>query len=387
MAEAVIVSAVRTPVGRLRGALSAYQADELAGMVLREAVIRGKADPKEIEDVFLGNCRNVDLQTPARVSALAAGLPQSVPGVTVERGCASSLCAVYYAAAMIRAGEGAVYLAGGTESTTHAPFLMEKQTAPSNRPPRFLPGRMVPMEMENLSMGMTSERVAQAYGITRADCDAFALLSQQRAAAAWGEGRFDGQILPVAVKDKKTAWIFSKDETLRPDTTLEGLSALRPSFLEDGVSTAGNSSPLTDGASALLLMEADRARAAGAEALASVRGFASAGCEPELMGMGPVYAVRKLLARMGLTLADIDLVELNEAFAAQSVACIRELGLDMERVNVNGGAIALGHPFGATGGILTVKMVHELRRRDLRRGVVAFCIGGGQGAAMLLERA
>lgn len=385
MKEAVIVSAVRTPIAKVRGALTQYEADELAGFAINEAIKRAKIAPEEIEEVFFGNCRNIDLQTPARVCALQAGLPLSVPGVTIERGCGSALSAIYLAAVMIKAGEGKVYLAGGTESCSHGPFLLEKQVKPKNVPPKFLSGRMVPQTMENLSMGMTSEEVAKQYHVTRKDCDEFALRSQRLGCAAWEKGYFDEQIVPIPVKRDGKEVLFTRDETIRPDTSLEGLSNLKPSFKEDGVSTAGNSSPLVDGASALVIMEKEYAISRGITPLATIKEFASAGLEPNIMGMGPMVSTRKLLKKTGLTLDDIDLIEINEAFAAQSVACCRELNLDMEKVNVNGGAISLGHPFGATGAILTTKMVYELKRRNLHRGLITFCIGGGQGVAMLIE--
>lgn len=385
--EAVIVAAVRTPVAKIRGSLAAFQADEIGAFAVREAVKRAKIDPAEIEDVFWGNARNIDLQTPARVVALAAGLPISVPGQTVERGCGSALCAIHDAALSICAGEGDIFVAGGVESCTHGPFIVEKQLKPGNRPPRYLPGRMVPENMENLPMGMTAEVVAQQYGITREDCDAFGLLSQQRAAAAWDAGYFDDQIIPIEVPGEKkgTTRMFTRDETVR-ETTMESLGKLKPSFCQDGVSTAGNSSPLTDGAAAVVMMSREVAEARGLEILGVYRGFSVAGLDPRTMGLGPIYSTRKLLEKTGLTVDDIDLIEINEAFAAQSVACVRELGLDMDKVNVNGGAIALGHPFGATGAILVTKMVYELKRRNLHRGLITFCIGGGQGAAMLIER-
>ena len=235
-------------------------------------------------------------------------------------------------------------------------------------------------------MGMTAEKVAEKYGITREECDAFGLLSQSRAAVAVAEGRFDTQIVPMTVpQGKKPPVVVDRDEPVR-ETTMEALANLKPSFKKDGVCTAGNSSPLTDGASAVVVMERGCAEKAGMKILAEIKGFASAGCDPTMMGLGPVYATRKLLNKLGMTMEDIDLVELNEAFAAQSIACIRELGMDMEKVNVNGGAIALGHPFGATGGILTTKILYEMERRNARTGLVTFCIGGGQGLSVIYER-
>lgn len=387
MKEAVIVSAVRTPVGKIRGSLASLQADQIAGHAVREAVKRAQIDPAEIEDIYFGNCRNIDVCTMARVVGQEAGLPQSVPGMVVERGCGSALCAIENAAVMIKAGEGQVYLAGGTESCTWEPFLMKRPQKFLSMPPEFVEGRMNPEGALELNMGMTAEVVAERFGVTRQDCDEFACLSQNRAAAAWADHRFDSQIVPIEVPgDKKgTTRIFDRDETVR-ETTMEGLAKLRSSFKEGGVCTAGNSSPLTDGASALIVMDKDLAKERGLKQLATIKGFAAAALDPDIMGMGPVYSTRKLLKKMKMELSDIDLIEINEAFAAQSVACVRELNMDMDKVNVNGGAIALGHPFGATGGILTAKMVYELERQDKSVGLITFCIGGGQGVAMLVER-
>lgn len=386
MRKAVIVSAARTPVGKIRGALAPLEVDELGAAAIRAAIQRAGIAPEEVDEVVYGNCRNVDLKTPARVAALAAGLPISCPAVVTERGCSSALNAICYAAAMIMAGAGDIYVAGGMESTSRQPFLMERgQTIPS-APPKFTSGRACPKGMEDLSMGMTAERLAETMGITRQECDEFGLLSQRRAAAAWEKGYYDAQIVPVAVPQRKQEPIIvTKDETIR-ETTLEGLSRLKPSFKPDGVCTAGNSSPLTDGASAVVVMERDLAKQRGKKILAEIKGFASAGCDPSTMGLGPVFATRKLLKKLGMDLDEIDLIELNEAFASQSIGCIRELGLDINKVNVNGGAIALGHPFGATGGILTTKLLYEMERRDVHTGLVTFCIGGGQGFSALFVR-
>ncbi len=386
MRRAVIVGAARTPVGKIRGALAPLEVDELGAYAIKAALERSGVKPEEVDEVVYGNCRNIDLKTPARVAALAAGLPVTCPGVVTERGCSSALNAICYAAAMIMAGVGDVYVAGGMESTSHQPFIMERgQTVPS-APPKFTSGRSCPKGMEDLPMGMTAERVAELMHITRQECDEFGLLSQQRAAAAWENGYFDSQIVPVTVpQKKKDPIVVSRDETVRA-TTMESLAKLKPSFKPDGVCTAGNSSPLTDGASAVVVMEREMAERQGKKILAEIKGFASAACEPSVMGLGPVYATRKLLAKLDMKLEDIDLVELNEAFASQSIACIRELGLDISKVNVNGGAIALGHPFGATGGILTTKLLYEMERRDVHTGLVTFCIGGGQGFSALFVR-
>ncbi len=386
MRRTVIVGAARTPVGKIRGALAPLEVDELGAYAIKAALERSGVKPEEVDEVVYGNCRNIDLKTPARVAALAAGLPVTCPGVVTERGCSSALNAICYAAAMIMAGVGDVYVAGGMESTSHQPFIMERgQTVPA-APPKFTSGRSCPKGMEDLPMGMTAERVAELMHITRQECDEFGLLSQQRAAAAWENGYFDSQIVPVTVpQKKKDPIVVSRDETVRA-TTMESLAKLKPSFKPDGVCTAGNSSPLTDGASAVVVMEREMAERQGKKILAEIKGFASAACEPSVMGLGPVYATRKLLAKLDMKLEDIDLVELNEAFASQSIACIRELGLDISKVNVNGGAIALGHPFGATGGILTTKLLYEMERRDVHTGLVTFCIGGGQGFSALFVR-
>lgn len=386
MRKAVIVAAVRTPVGKIRGALSPLLVEQLAGPVIRAAVERAGITEAEIDEVIYGNARNTDLKSGARIATLAAGLPQSIPALTVERGCASALNAICIATAMIEAGQGDCYIAGGMESTSHAPFLMERELKVLSAPPKFTTGRMCPIGSEDLPMGMTAEKVAEQYGITREDCDAFGLLSQQRAKAAVEAGYFDEQVVPMTVpQGKKPPITVTRDETVR-DTTMESLAKLKPSFKPNGVCTAGNSSPLTDGASAVVVMERSLAEKTGRKILAEVKGFAAAGCDPTTMGMGPVYATRKLLDKLDMKLDDIDLVEINEAFAAQSIACVRELGLDMDKVNVNGGAIALGHPFGATGGILTTKILYEMERRDAHIGLVTFCIGGGQGLSVIYER-
>lgn len=387
MRRAVIVSAVRSPCGKVRGALAPLLVEQIGGAVIRAAIQRAGIEDSEIDEVIYGNARNTDLKGAARIAALAAGLPQTTPALTVERGCGSALNAICIAATMIVAGQGDCYVAGGMESCSHAPFLMEREIKVLAAPPHFTTGRMCPAGSEDLTMGMTAEKVARVYGLSRTDCDAFGLLSQQRAARAMAEGRFREQILPLQVPQgkKKTPIIVDTDETVR-ESSMETLAKLKPSFCPDGVCTAGNSSPLTDGASAVVVMERSKAEAAGLKVWGELKGFASAGCDPTMMGMGPVYATHTLLRKLGMDISDIDLVEINEAFAAQSIACVREMNLDMERVNVNGGAIALGHPFGATGGILTTKILYEMERRNASLGLVTFCIGGGQGLSAIYER-
>jgi 3-oxoadipyl-CoA thiolase len=385
VAQAVILSAVRTPIGRYGGALSDQRPDDLAGLVIREAVERAGADPAEIEDVYFGaaNQAGEDNRNVARMGALLAGLPQSVAGVTVNRLCASGLSAVVGAAHAIRAGDGELFVAGGVESMSRAPLVTAKpeygdgttwDTTLGWRFPNPRMEEMFPLE----SMGETGENVAERYGITRGDQDAFALQSHQRWAAAQEAGRFADELVPVGE--------VQRDEHPRPDTSLEKLATLKPAFREGGTITAGNASGVNDGAAALVLASEEKARQLGAAPLGRFVASAVAGVDPRVMGIGPVPAVQKLLARAGIEASDLDLVELNEAFASQSLQVIRELGLDPARVNVNGGAIALGHPLGMSGARLVVSLLHELRRREGRYGLATLCVGVGQGQAAIFER-
>jgi len=384
----VILSAVRTPVGRYGGALAGVRPDDLAAHVIREAVERAGVPADEIEDVYFGcaNQAGEDNRNVARTGALLAGLPQEVAGVTVNRLCASGLSALVAACHAVRAGEGDLFVAGGVESMTRAPLATAKpgkafprgnQTAWDTtlgwRFPNPRMEAMFPLE----SMGETGENVAERFGVSRADQDAFALESQRRWAAAQEAGRFAAEIVPVGDVER--------DEHPRHDTSLEKLAALKPAFREGGTVTAGNSSGINDGAAALVVASADKAQALGAQPLGRFVASAVAGVDPRIMGIGPVPAVRKALARAGLGVADLDLVELNEAFASQSVAVVRELGLDPERVNVNGGAIAIGHPLGMSGARLVVSLLHELRHRGGRYGLATLCVGVGQGQAAVFE--
>ncbi len=395
--EAWIIDAVRTPIGRYGGALASVRPDDLAALVIRAIVERTPLDPALVEDVILGcaNQAGEDNRNVARMALLLAGLPVEVAGLTVNRLCGSGLQAVNSVAHAIGAGDGEVFIAGGVESMSRAPYVMLKPEAAYDRGARQLEDTTLGWRFVNprmreayppISLGETAECVAEQYGVSRERQDAFALESQQRAAAAIAAGRFADQLVPVSVPGKKGAvTVVDRDEHPR-ETSLEALAALRPAFAKNGTVTAGNSSGINDGASALLLVEAERARALGLRPMARVVSTAVAGVHPDVMGMGPVPAIRKALARAGLAVADIDLFEINEAFASQSVACADELGLDLARVNPNGGAIALGHPLGASGARLMTMLVHELVRTGGRFGLAAMCIGVGQGIATVVER-
>ena len=388
MRDAVIISSVRTPVGRCRGALAPVPAHVLGAAAVREAVRRANIDPERIDDVVFANLMNNEINNMGRMVALEAGLPVSVGGITLDRQCAASLNALAYGAMQIMAGFADVIVAGGVESDSRRTYSLEKcETAYSVMPPRFVDIHTSPDRIGNPAMGITAENIAARWGIGRQEMDEFAVRSHRLAAEAWAAGRFDDEIVPIEVRGPKgTAVVVGRDESVRADCSLEQLAALRPAFKPDGLVTAGNSSPMSDGGGAMVIVDRDTARALGAEPLAVFRGYAVAGVDPNVMGIGPVAAVGKLLAKSGLAVADIDLWELNEAFAAQSIACIRDIGMDIDKVNPNGGAIAIGHPLAGSGAVLVARTVREMRRRDLRRAVVTFCVGGGQGVAVLLER-
>ena len=389
MKQAAIVSAVRLPVGRIGGALSGFRPEKLGGLILKEAVGRAGIDPEIIDEVIFCSCDNEDLKIAGRVIMLEAGLPYTIPAYQVQRGCASSLTALWDGVMMIQTGFAETVACGGAESTTMAPYLMNKPTrAYSVAPMSWAEPVFSPKEpYGNLPNGPTAEEIARRFGISREECDEFALGSHLKGAEAYKKGYFKSQIMPVEIPRKGgEAWTFDRDEPLRDDCTIEDLAKLRPSFEKDGVGTAGNSSPLTDGASCVIVMEREKAERLGLDIIAVFTAFADAGCEPRVMGEGPIYATRKLLQKTGLKLGDIDLIEMNEAFAAQSIHCARVLDMDPSKLNVNGGAIALGHPFAATGTILVTKIVHEMRRREAKRGIVTFCVGGGLGVSALFER-
>jgi len=386
MREAVIVSAIRTPVGRCRGALAPVKAWELGALTVKEAVKRSGIDPNEIDEIIFGNLLNTDCVNMARVVGLAAGLPITVPGITLNRQCASGINAIAYAAALIQAGYGDVMVAGGVESDSTRCYIMDKPTDGYQvRPPSWTIPMSAPKEVD-VPMGITAENLAKKYGLTRQECDEFAVESHRKAAIAWDNGYFNEQIVPVTVKTRKSDMIFSKDEPLRIDCNLASLAKLPPAFIKDGIVTAGNSSPMSDGSGAVVVMERKKAETLGLKIWAKVSSFAAVGVDPSIMGIGPVYATQKLLKNLGMSLNDIDLIEMNEAFAAQSIACIKELNMDINKLNVNGGALALGHPLAGTGGILATKLVYELERQNLGTGLITFCAGGGQGFSALLER-
>ncbi len=396
--DAWVVAAVRTPIGRYGGALAAVRPDDLAAAAIRAVVDRSGIDPALIEDVILGcaNQAGEDNRDVARMALLLAGLPIEVGGLTVNRLCGSGLQAVNSAAHAIAVGDGDVFIGGGVESMTRAPYVMAKPGAAWDRGPRELQDTTLGWRFVNpalaamhypYTMGETAENVAERWSVDRERQDAFALASHQKAVAAIDAGRFDDQIVPITVPSSKgDPVVVARDEHPRGDSSLEALGRLRPAFREGGSVTAGNSSGINDGASAVLLVEAERARELGLRPMTRIVSTAVAGVDPAIMGYGPVPATRKALERAGIGVDDLDLVELNEAFASQSVVCIDDLGLDPAKVNVNGGAIALGHPLGMSGARLITMLSHELCRTGGRWGLATMCIGVGQGIATVVER-
>jgi 3-oxoadipyl-CoA thiolase len=396
--EAWIVSAVRTPVGRYGGALARVRPDDLAATVIKAAVERSGVRPDAIDDVIMGaaNQAGEDNRNVARMSALLAGLPVEVAGQTVNRLCGSGLQAINSAAHAVMAGDGDAFVAGGVESMTRAPYVMAKAEAAYDRGAREMYDTTLGWRFTNprlaemyypYSMGETGENVAEQNKVSREEQDAFALVSHQRAVAAIEAGRFANQIVPVMAPQAKGQPIeISRDEHPRADTSMEALARLKPAFREGGSVTAGNSSGINDGASATVVVASDFARANNLKALARVVSTAVAGVDPSVMGLGPIPATRKALARAALRIEDLDLIELNEAFASQSIAVMRDLGLDPDKVNVNGGAIALGHPLGMSGARLITMLSHELQRTGKRYGLATMCIGVGQGIATIIER-
>jgi 3-oxoadipyl-CoA thiolase len=398
MRTAVIVDAIRTAMGRHGGGLKDVRPDDLGAVVIKKILERNPVDPSQVADVIFGcaNQAGEDNRNVARMASLLAGLSVEVPGVTVNRLCGSGLEAVNQSANAIIAGRGDVYIAGGTENMTRAPLVMMKPGSAYQRGNQqlfdtTLGWRLVNHKMDELypivSLGETAENVAERYGITREAQDEFAFESQRKCAVAQADGKWAEEIVPVEIRGRKgETTIFAIDEHPRPDVTMAQLAKLKPAFKEGGSVTAGNSSGLNDGAAALLLMEEEAALAAGFKPRAKIIASAVAGVDPSIMGMGPVPAVRKALKQANLSVKDIGLFELNEAFASQSLACIKELNLDMNLVNVNGGAIALGHPLGCSGARILTTLLYEMERRDVRYGVATMCIGVGQGIATIIER-
>ncbi len=394
--RAAVVAALRTPVGRYGGALSQVRPDDLAARVIRAVVEQSRIDPACVDDVYFGaaNQAGEDNRNLARMAALLAGLPETVPGSTINRLCASSLDAINIAARMIEADHGDVFIAGGVESMSRAPFVLAKGKVAFDRNAevydttigwRFTNPKLAEMH-HPYSMGETAENVAKHYSISREEQDAFAANSQQKCKAAMEAGRFKNEIVPIEVPQRKgDPIIVDTDEHPRPSSTMAALAKLRPAFAKDGTVTAGNASGINDGAAALLLVELSKAQELGLAVLAIVGASATAGVDPAMMGLGPIPATNKALARAGLAIGDLDVIELNEAFASQSLACIRELGLDPDKVNPNGGAIALGHPLGCSGARISTTLLHELKRRGAKHGLATMCVGVGQGVATLFE--
>ncbi|HPU76413.1 MAG TPA: acetyl-CoA C-acetyltransferase [Bacillota bacterium] len=392
MKEAVIVSAARTAIGTFSGTLANTSASELGAVAIRAALERAKMEPGAVDEVLMGCILQAGQgQNPARQAALKAGLPVEIPCTTINKVCGSGLKSVALAAQSIMAGDAEIVVAGGAENMNLAPYMLDKARTGY----RMGHGQLIDSMIHDglwcifgdTHMGITAEKVAEQYGISRAEQDEFAAASQAKAAAAIESGRFADEIVPVMLPQRKGDPIrFDKDEHVRPGTTVESLSKLKPAFKKDGTVTAGNASGINDGAAAVVVMSADRAKAMGLAPLAKVKAYASAGVDPSVMGIGPVPATRKALAKAGLTVADIDLIEANEAFASQSLAVGRDLGWDAAKVNVNGGAIALGHPIGASGARILVTLLHEMQKRDVRYGLATLCIGGGMGIALIVER-
>ena len=392
MTEVVIVAAVRTPIGSFVGSLKDISAVDLGSLVIKDAIERAGLEPEQVDEVIMGNVLGAGLgQNVARQMSVHAGVPVTVPAFTINKVCGSGLKAVQLAVQAVLCGDAEVVVAGGAENMSQAPYILPNQRWGSRMGNATVVDTMLRDGLtdgfEDYHMGITAENVAEQYGITREDQDSFALQSQKRAVAAVESGRFKEEIIPVEIPQRRgEPLVFDTDEFPRKDVSLEGLSKLRPAFQKDGSVTAGNSSGINDGAAAVVVMSAEKAKELGVPVLATIKSYASAGLDPKVMGCGPIYASRKALEKAGLTVADLDLVESNEAFAAQACAVAKELNLDLEKVNVNGGAISLGHPIGASGCRILVTLLHEMQKRDAKRGLATLCIGGGMGTALIVER-
>ena len=392
MTEVVIVAAVRTPIGSFGGSLKDISAVDLGSLVIKNAIERAGLIPEQVDEVIMGNVLGAGLgQNVARQMSVHAGVPVTVPAFTINKVCGSGLKAVQLAVQAVLCGDAEVVVAGGAENMSQAPYILPNQRWGSRMGNATVVDTMLRDGLtdgfEDYHMGITAENVAEQYGITREDQDNFALRSQNRALEAIETGRFKEEIIPVEIPQRRgESLVFDTDEFPRKDVSLEGLSKLRPAFQKDGSVTAGNSSGINDGAAAVVVMSAEKAKELGITALATIKSYASAGLDPKVMGCGPIYASRKALEKAGLTVADLDLVESNEAFAAQACAVAKELNLNLEKVNVNGGAISLGHPIGASGCRILVTLLHEMQKRDAKRGLATLCIGGGMGTALIVER-
>ncbi|HLA18021.1 MAG TPA: acetyl-CoA C-acetyltransferase [Dehalococcoidia bacterium] len=390
MNEVVIAGAARTPIGTFGGAFAEVPATRLGAVAIAEALKRAGVKPEQVDEVLMGNVLSAGLgMNPARQAALAAGVPDSTPATAVNKVCGSGLKTVALAAGAIMLGDAEIVVAGGMEGMSSSPYLLPKARYGYRMGHGEVTDHMIKdglwCALEDCHMGVTAENVAREREISRADQDAFAAESQRKVGRAWETGAFAEEIVPVEIQQRKGTIVVDKDEHPRPDTTAEVLGGLRAAFAGDGSVTAGNASGINDGGAALVVMSGKKAEELGVKPLAAVRAYASAGVAPRVMGLGPVPATRNVLAKSGLELADIDLIEANEAFAAQSLAVGRELGWDWERVNVNGGAIALGHPIGASGARILVTLLYEMKRRQAKRGLATLCIGGGQGISMIVE--
>ena len=390
--EAFIISAARTPTGKFQGALKSFSAPELGALVVAESVRRAGVRPEDVDEVIMGNVIQAGVgQNPARQAALKGGIPFGVSAVTINKVCGSGLKAVMMASQSVQLGDAEIVVAGGMESMSNAPYLLPKAREGYRLGNGTLVDAMIHdglwCAFENYHMGNTGEVVAQRYNVTRGEQDEYALNSHRKALAAIKAGRFKDEILPVEIPQKKGAPVsFDTDESVREDTSLDALGKLKPAFIKEGSVTAGNAPGVNDGASALVVTSEARARELGVEPLARIAAQATSGIQPELVMMAPVEAIRKVLRKAGWSLNEVDLIELNEAFSVQAVAITRELGLDPEKVNVNGGAVALGHAIGQSGSRLLTTMLYEMKRRDVRRGLAALCLGGGNAVAMAVER-
>lgn len=392
MREVVIASAVRTPIGNFGGSLAGVSAVEMGSMVIKEALSRAKVKAEMVDEVIMGNVLGASLgQNVARQSSVRAGIPDEVPAVTVNKVCGSGLRSVSLAVQTILLGDNDIVVAGGTENMSQAPYVLPKARWGLRMGDGVVEDLMIKdglsCAFNNYHMGLTAENIAEQWNISREEQDAFAVASQNKAEKAQKEGKFKDEIVPVEIPQRKgDPIIFDTDEFPRHGATIEGLAKLRPAFSKDGTVTAGNASGINDGAAALILMGKEKAEKLGVKPLATLRAYASGGVEPSIMGTGPIPATRKVLERAGLAIEEIDLIEANEAFAAQSIAVAKDLGFNMEKVNVNGGAIALGHPIGASGARILVTLLHEIQKQECRYGLATLCIGGGMGTAVVVEK-